>query len=92
MVKQIFRVDKRQFKILNTAPEYDMTTQVCFIFIMTALHNYIQDHAIEEISYFEEEINEETIPVSISNNVSLGTSLATSVCLNRKRNVITNKM
>lgn len=69
-----------------------MTTQVHFIFAMTALHNYIKDHAIEKIDYFEEEIDKETVLVFISNNVFLGTSLATFACMNRKRDVIANKM
>lgn len=63
-VEQIFGVDKRRFKILDTAPEYDMKTQVHLVFAMTALHNYIKDHATKEIEYFEEEIDEETVPVS----------------------------
>lgn len=91
-MEQIFGVDKRRFKILNTAPEYDITTQVHLVFAMTTLHNYIKDHAIEKIDYFKEKIDEEMIPVFISNNISLGTSLATSARMNRRRDIIANKI
>ena len=69
-----------------------MTTQVHLIFAMTTLHNYIKDHIIEMIDYFEGEIDKETVLISISNIVSLGTSLAISTRMNRKRDVIINKM
>lgn len=90
--KQIFGVDKRRFKILNTALEYDITTQVYFVFTMTILYNYIKDYATKKINYFDKGIDEEMVLVSIFDNISFGTSLATSAYMNKKRDIITNKM
>lgn len=69
-----------------------MTTQVYLVFTMTTLHNYIQDHTIEKIDYFKEGIDKKMILVFTFDNVSLGTSLATFACMNRKRDIIANKM
>ena len=78
-------MDKQQFKILYTILEYDMTTQVHPIFSIIGLYNYIKDSTTEEIDYFEEEIDEEMIPVFISNNLSFGTSLAISTVMTWSR-------
>lgn len=69
-----------------------MTTQVYLIFVMTALHHYIKDYATEKIDNFEERINEEIILISTFDNVSLGISLISSVSMNKKRDIIINKM
>lgn len=91
-VERIFGVDKRRFKILNTPPEYDMATQVNLVLALTALHNFIKDHANQEIDYFEAEEDNSTSSVSVSDNLPLSASLATSTRMNRKRDAIANKM
>lgn len=57
MVEQIFRVDKRQFKIMNTPPEYNLKTQINWIFTLTGLYNFIKDHPFKDIDYVEAENN-----------------------------------
>lgn len=57
-----------------------MTTQVYLVFTITILHNYIKDHTIKEIDYFEEEIDEEMVLVSTFNIVFLDTLLAIYIC------------
>lgn len=50
-VGRIFGVDKKRFKILRSAPEYDFQTQIRLVFALTALHNFIRDKPSEEIDY-----------------------------------------
>lgn len=74
--EQIFEVDKRRFKMLNTPPEYDMTTRGNPVFAMTALHNLIMDHANQEIDHFEAEEDNLTVPIPTSEHSLCGTFLA----------------
>ena len=91
MVERIFRLSKWKFKILNTASEYDMTTQVNLIFAITASYYYINNYKSQEIDYFKEEMDYITVSISTSNNVLFDTLQATFACKNRKRDVIVNK-
>lgn len=59
---------------------------------MTTLHNYIKDYIHQKIDYFEEVIDDIMVLISISNNISLGTLLAISTYINKKRNIIANKI
>ena len=56
------------------------------------MHNYIKNHTLQKIDYFKEEIDDITVSISTSNNVPFGTSLATFAYMNRKKDVIANKM
>lgn len=59
---------------------------------MITLYNYINDHKTENIDYFVKEIGKKTVPVLILDNLSFSISLIISAGINRKRDVIINKM
>ncbi len=40
MIERIFRILKKKYRILKSAPEYDIDTQIDLIFGLTALHNF----------------------------------------------------
>lgn len=82
-IKQIFRVDKEQCKILKIALGYDMITQIYLVFTMTTLHHYIKNYAIKKIDYFKEKIDKEIALIFISNNISFSTLLVISARINR---------
>ena len=90
-VERIFGVDKRRFKILTSAPEYNFHTQIRLVFALTALHNFIRDNPSEEVDYFEQE-EENTQDPSTSEPGTFGNSLTTSTRMNQKRDRIANQM
>jgi hypothetical protein len=45
VVERIFKILKRRFRILRSAPEYPMRSQVNLIYVLTAIHNYIRKEA-----------------------------------------------
>ena len=87
-MKQIFGVDKRQFQIMNILPEYSLKTQINLIFALTDFHNFIKDHPLKNINYFEIENEDAIIQSSGSDNLSLGNSLITFTHMNKKRDAI----
>lgn len=44
VIERLFGVIKRRFRILQTAPEHPMRTQVGLIYALTALNNFIHHH------------------------------------------------
>jgi hypothetical protein len=65
VIERIFGVLKRRFKILKTAPEYSIQTQIDIVLALTALFNFtrLRDGNIVDnyISIFETEENTEDI-------------------------------
>jgi hypothetical protein len=45
VVERIFKIPKRRFRILRSALEYPMLSQVDLIYVLTAIHNYIRKEA-----------------------------------------------
>jgi hypothetical protein len=48
VIERIFGVLKRRFKILRTPPEYRFVDQVKLVYALTALHNFIDQHTLEQ--------------------------------------------
>lgn len=91
-VERIFGLDKRRFKIMNTLPKYSLRTQINLIFALTSLHNFIKDHPLQDIDYFEVENNDSIIPSSGSDNLPLGSFLVTSTRMKKIRDTIADAM
>ena len=45
VVERIFEILKRRFRILRSAPEFPMRSQVNLTYVLTAIHNYIRKEA-----------------------------------------------
>lgn len=75
---------------MNTLSKYSLKTQINLIFALTSLHNFIKNYLLEDTNYFEAENKDAIIQSSRSNNLFLGNSLVTSICMNKKRDVITD--
>ena len=90
-VKRIFGIDKRRFKILTSASEYNFHIQIRLVFAFIALHNFIKDKPSEKVDYFEEE-EENTQDPSILKSGTFGYSLTTLTKMNQKRDRIANQM
>lgn len=59
VVERIFGVTKRRFQIFKHAPEYSLNVQSSLVFVITALHNFIRSHQLQEDIYdWEEELAE----------------------------------
>lgn len=69
-----------------------MTIQINFIFAITALHIYIKNYASQKINYFKKEIDNIIVSISTSNNISFDTSIAISICINKKKDIIAIKI
>jgi hypothetical protein len=52
VIERIFGVLRKRFQILNTAPEFDLTTQAQLILVVCALHNFIRHRANGEEDQF----------------------------------------
>lgn len=44
IIERTFGIFKCQFCLLNTCPEYSISTQACFVAALAALYNFIQYH------------------------------------------------
>lgn len=51
VIEEIFGVTKRQFQIFKHAPKYSLNIQSSLVFAITALHNFIQSHQLQEDIY-----------------------------------------
>ena len=90
-IERIFGITKRRFKILNTAPEYPITTQVHLVYAVTALHNFIRMHPAAETDYFEEMFDGNEGPDLIDQEPQ-ATSFSTSSRMNGIRDAIAGRM
>ena len=54
-IERVFGKWKRRFKILRTAPEYNVKTQVQLVYALAALYNFIETAS----NYNEELLDEE---------------------------------
>lgn len=88
MVKQIFRVDKWRFKIMNICFKYNLKIQINLIFALTSLYNFIKDYFPLNIYYFEAENDDSIILFSRSDNLPLSNFLVILPQINKKRNTI----
>lgn len=77
---------------MKTPPEYSLNIQINLIFILTSLHNFIKDHPLQDIDYFEVENKDPIIQSGVSDNLPLGNSLVTSTRMNRKIDAIADTM
>lgn len=90
VVERILGVDKRRFRILSSAPEYSLQTQVQLVFALTALHNFIRNYPSEDVDYFEEESRAK---YATGEDLGMGGNiLTTSAQMNQKRDRIANEM
>ena len=55
VIKRIFGVLKRRFRILRLPPEYNMRIQAQISAALAALHNFIRQYDPEEIRFFEDQ-------------------------------------
>ena len=55
VIERLFGVLRRRFKILNTAPEYNLDTQAQLVLVVCALHNFIRHRANGEDDEFYKE-------------------------------------
>lgn len=69
VVERIFGVTKRRFQIFKHAPEYNLDVQSSLVFAITALHNFIRSHQLQEDIYDREEELAEKERGSSSENV-----------------------
>ena len=53
VVKRIFGVVKRRFRLLVVAPEYDLATQAKMVPAICVLHNFIRIHDVDDIPEIE---------------------------------------
>ena len=56
MVEKIFGVTKRRFQIFKSVPEYHFNTQISLIFAVTALHNFIWMHQLQDNMYDRKQV------------------------------------
>jgi hypothetical protein len=59
VIKRLFGVVKRRFRILVIPPEYDMKTQARLPAALATLHNFICDHDPEELEDFDDSESED---------------------------------
>lgn len=91
VVERIFGVDKRRFRILSSAPEYNLQTQVQLVFALTALHHFIRDYPSEDVDYFEEE--ESRAEYAMGEDLGMGGNILTaSAQMNQKRDRIATEI
>lgn len=76
-MEQIFGVDKRCLKIINTSPKYSLKIQINLIFSLTGLYNFIKNYLLEDIDNFQYENKDAIIQSGGSNNLLLDNSLVT---------------
>lgn len=62
------------------------------MFAIIILYNYTKDHASKKIYYFKKKINEKIVLVFISNNISFDILLGIFVYINKKIDIIINKI
>lgn len=54
-IERIFGVYKRRFQCFDSAPEFIFSVQVQMVFALTAIHNWIRQHSVEEDMYEKQE-------------------------------------
>lgn len=47
-IEQIFGIYKQQFQCFDCALKFDLSTQVQMVFALTAVHNWIRQHSVDE--------------------------------------------
>ena len=57
VIETIFRVLRRRFWILNTTPEYNLTSEAQLILVICAIHNWIRTRANGKQDGFYEGLN-----------------------------------
>lgn len=55
-IERIFRVYKRRFQCFDSAPEFSLSVQIQLVFALTAIHNWICQHSVEEDMYERQEL------------------------------------
>lgn len=55
-IERIFRVYKRRFQCFDSAPEFSLSVQIQLAFALTAIHNWICQHSVEEDMYERQEL------------------------------------
>ena len=54
-IERIFGVYKRRFQCFDSAPEFSLQIQIKMVFALTAVHNWIRRHSMEEDIYERQE-------------------------------------
>ena len=89
-VEQIFEILKRRFRILHSASEYSMQSQMHLIYTLITIHNYIEREA--ELKTLETELDTEKLESEINENQKTTREESTSTEMNRLQKKMTERM